>query len=98
MAIGPSATLASDYITRFAAQDRFVELLARYEGTWMRFSEHLAAADLRRNEWYDEFVLKSGVGDVVAAQISVTESHRVVFGVHEGVGEAPLPPSEPQAS
>jgi DNA-binding CsgD family transcriptional regulator/PAS domain-containing protein len=89
--LGPSAKYASDYITRFAAQDRFVELLTNYEGTWMRLSEQLPAMELQRNEWYNDFILKSGVGDIVAAQVSITESHRVIFGVHEGIGEKPLP-------
>jgi DNA-binding CsgD family transcriptional regulator len=29
--------------------------------------------------------------DIIAAQISDTGSHRVVFGIHEGIGEKPLP-------
>ncbi len=89
--LGPSAKFASDYITRFAAKDRFVELLTNYEGTWMRLSEQLPATELQRNEWYTDFVLKSGVRDIVAAQISTTTSHSVIFGVHEGIGEKPLP-------
>ena len=89
--LGPSAKYTTDYITRFAAQDRFMEHLTRYEGTWMRLSEQLPATELQRNEWYTDFVVKSGLRDIVAAQVSVTESHRVVFGVHEGIGERPLP-------
>jgi DNA-binding CsgD family transcriptional regulator len=91
--LGPSAKFTSDYITRFAAQDRFIDHLTRFEGTWIRLSEQLPATELQRNEWYNDFVLKSGVRDIVAAQISVTESHRVIFGVHEGVGAKPLPPA-----
>jgi DNA-binding CsgD family transcriptional regulator len=56
----------------------------------MRLSEHLSAPELRRNEWYNDFVLKSGVRDIIAAQISNTGSHTVVFGIHEGIGEKPL--------
>ncbi len=68
-----------------------MELLTNYEGTWMRLSEQLPATELQRNEWYTDFVLKSGVRDIVAAQISTTTSHSVIFGVHEGIGEKPLP-------
>ena len=91
--LGPSAKYTSDYINRFAAQDRFMDHLTNYEGTWMRLSEQLPATELQRNEWYKDFVLKSGVRDIVAAQISVTPSHRVIFGVHEGIGDKPLPPA-----
>jgi PAS domain-containing protein len=89
--LGPSAQFTSDYITRYAAKDPFVELLTNHEGVWIRLSEQLPAPELHRNEWYTGFVLKSGVKDIVAAQISNTGSHRVVFGIHEGIGEKPLP-------
>src|SRR5580704_6453941 len=88
--LGPSAEFRSDYITRFAAKDPFPELLMGHEGTWMRLSEQLAAPELRRNEWYNEFVRKSGVRDIIAAQITNTGSHTVVFGIHEGIGVKPL--------
>ena len=84
----------SDYITRFAAKDPFPELLMCHEGTWMRLSEHLSVRELRRNEWYNDFVLKCGVGDIIAAQITNTGSHTAVFGIHEGIGEKPICTSE----
>jgi DNA-binding CsgD family transcriptional regulator/PAS domain-containing protein len=89
--LGPSAQFTSDYIARYAAKDPFIELLTGHEGAWIRLSEQLPAPELHRNEWYTDFVLKSGVKDIVAAQISNTGSHRVVFGIHEGIGEKPLP-------
>jgi PAS domain-containing protein len=89
--LGPSAQFTSDYIARYAAKDPFIELLTGHEGAWIRLSEQLPEPELRRNEWYTDFVLKSGVKDIVAAQISNTGSHRVVFGIHEGIGEKPLP-------
>ena len=64
--LGPSAEFTSDYITRFAAQDRFAELLTRYERTWMRLSEQLPTPELQQSEWYNDFVLKSGVRDIVS--------------------------------
>jgi DNA-binding CsgD family transcriptional regulator/PAS domain-containing protein len=87
---GPSAQFTSDYMTRFAAKDPFIDLLAGHNGTWVRLSEHIAAEELRQNEWYTDFVLKSGVRDIVAAQVSDTGSHTAVFGVHEGIGEKQL--------
>ena len=89
--LGPSAEFTSDYITRFAAKDPFTDLLMGHEGTWMRLSEQLP--ELCRNEWYNGFVLKSGVRDIIAAQLTNTGSHTVVLGIHEGIGEKPLRPS-----
>ena len=87
--LGPSAEFTSDYITRFAAKDPFTDLLMGHEGTWMRLSEQLP--ELCRNEWYNGFVLKSGVRDIIAAQLTNTGTHTVVLGIHEGIGEKPLP-------
>ena len=88
--LGPSAEFTSDYITRFAAKDPFTDLLMGHEGTWMRLSEQLPT-ELCRNEWYNGFVLKSGVRDIIAAQLTNTGTQTVVFGIHEGIGEKPLP-------
>ncbi len=92
--IGPSAEFRSDYVTHFAAKDPFTELFTIHEGIWMRLSERLSAPELRRNEWYHDFVLKCGVGDIIAAQIINTGSHTAVFGIHEGIGEKPFCPSD----
>jgi hypothetical protein len=88
--LGPSAAFTSDYITRFAAKDPFSDLLTGHEGTWMRLSEQLPEPELRRSEWYNDFVLKCGVRDIIAAQIGNTGAQTVVFGIHEGIGEKPL--------
>jgi PAS domain-containing protein/DNA-binding CsgD family transcriptional regulator len=88
--LGPSLEFRSDYITHFAAKDPFIELFTGHEGIWMRLSERLSAPELRRNEWYHDFVLKCGVGDIIAAQITSTGSHTAVLGIHEGIGEKPI--------
>ena len=88
--LGPSAQFTSDYITRYAAKDPFSDLLTGHEGTWMRLSEQLPEPELRRSEWYNDFVLKCGVRDIIAAQIGNTGAQTVVFGIHEGIGEKPL--------
>jgi hypothetical protein len=88
--LGPSAEFTRDYITRFAAKDPFTDLLTGHQATWVKLSEQVTAPELRQNEWYNQFVLKSGVRDIVAAQVSNTGSHTAVFGIHEGIGEKPL--------
>ncbi len=87
---GPSTEYRSDYVTHFSALDPFPDLFTGNEATWMRLSDSLPAPVLRQNEWYNDFVLKCGVGDIIAAQISNTGSHTVVFGLHEAIGGKPL--------
>ncbi len=88
--LGPSVEFRSDYIAHFAAKDPFTELFTGHDGIWMRLSERVSVPELRGNEWYHDFVLKSGVGDIIAAQITNTGSHTAVFGIHEGIGEKPI--------
>ncbi len=88
--LGPSAEFKSDYITRFAAKGPFTEILTGREGTWVRLSEQLPAPVLRQSEWYNEFVRKSGVRDIIATQVTKTGAHAAVFGIHEGIGEKPI--------
>ena len=42
--LGPSAQYTSDYITRYAAKDPFVELLTHHEGAWMQALRTIAGA------------------------------------------------------
>ena len=89
---GPSTEFRSDYVTHFSALDPFPGLFEGNEATWMRLSESLPAQALRQSGWYNDFVLKCGVGEIVGAQISNTGSHTVVFGIHEAIGGKPLRP------
>ena len=89
--LGPSAEFRSDYVTHFAAKDPFTKLFTGHEGIWMRLSERLSVPELRWNEWYNDFVLKCGVGDIIAAQITNTGSHTAVFGIHSESGKSQFP-------
>src|SRR3954468_7317948 len=82
---GPSVGRQSDYVSHFAALDPYTPLLEANPGqNWLRLSACLPKARLRRDEWYNDFVMKSGVHDIVAAQLCSTPSHSVVFGLHYG--------------
>ena len=55
-----------------------MEHLSKSEGTWMRLSEQLPTTELQRNEWYTDFVVKSGLQDIVAAadqHSGIAQSH-----------------------
>ena len=87
---GPSTEFRSDYVTHFSSRDPFTGLLTSGGRKWMRLSESLPMPFLSRDEWYNDFVLRCGVGDMLGAQIAGTGSHTAIFGIHEAVGQKPL--------
>jgi hypothetical protein len=80
---GLSAEFKSDYIRQYAALDPYAPLLNE---TWAKLSECLPEAVLRRSEWYNDFVLKCGVRDILATRLIDTESHSVILGLHQQIG------------
>ena len=81
---GPSIELQSAYLTHFAAVDPYRPLLDEKPG-WLRVSECLPKAVLTRDEWYNDFVVRSGVGDILGANIFSSPSHEAVIGLHYGL-------------
>jgi DNA-binding CsgD family transcriptional regulator/PAS domain-containing protein len=81
---GPSAELQSDYVAHFAAVDPYRPLLDGSPG-WLRVSESLPRTVLARDEWYNDFVLRVGVGDILGANIYSGPSHEAVIGLHYGL-------------
>jgi hypothetical protein len=90
---GPSADMVPEYIGHYAALDPYAPMLeAAPAGRWKTLSECLPQAVLRRDEWYNDFVLRAGVGDILGARLVDRPSHSVVFGVHLETGRGPLAP------
>ena len=82
---GPSFGRQDEYVSHFAALDPYTPLLeAEPDRGWVRLLVCLPEARLRQDEWYNDFVMKSGVRDIIAAQLCSTPSHSVVFGLHYG--------------
>jgi hypothetical protein len=50
-------------------------------GRWVWVSECLPETELRRNEWYNDYLLKAGVDDAVGVRLFESASHTVLFGV-----------------
>jgi hypothetical protein len=82
---GLSAGVKADYIRHYAALDPYSPLL---DGSWIKLSECLPESMLRNSEWYNDFVLKCGVRDILGAQLLDTPSHRVIFGIHQQIGRS----------
>lgn len=92
--VGPSAELTAEYVNHYASLDPFSPLLLSVadEG-WMALSEVISPAKLRRDQWYQDFVVKAGVEDIIGAHLFEDASSTVIFGVHREAGKAPFPPA-----
>jgi hypothetical protein len=80
---GLSAGFKSDYVRHYAAVDPYSPLL---DGSWKKLSECLPDRLLRKSEWYNDFILRCGVRDILGARLVDTPSHRVIFGIHQQIG------------
>jgi DNA-binding CsgD family transcriptional regulator/PAS domain-containing protein len=81
---GPSVELQSEYVAHFAAADPYRPLLDARPG-WLRLSEALPRAMLARDEWYNDFIIRSGVGDILGANLYSGPSQEAVIGLHYGL-------------
>jgi DNA-binding CsgD family transcriptional regulator/PAS domain-containing protein len=84
---GPSVELKADYVSHYAALDPFRAMLhhAAPSGSWLQLSKCLPRAVLGSDEWYNDFVVKCGVGDILGTQLFGSSSDAVIFGIHYGL-------------
>jgi hypothetical protein len=86
---GPSVELKPDYVAHYAALDPFQPIChSTPTGSWVSLSECLPPV-LRKSEWYNDFVVKCGVRDIVAARLSDDRSHTEILGIHYGIHQSP---------
>src|SRR5258706_2393024 len=84
---GPCAPLKGDYLDYYATRDPYTPVGSATSGhLWL--SHSLPAPALRHNEWYNDFVLKNGIRDILAMKLFDDGSHAVMLGVHRGKGRA----------
>jgi hypothetical protein len=86
---GPSVALKPDYISHYSALDPYAPLLPT--GSWLRLTDCLPSAALRKDPWYNEFVLRCGVGDLVGTRLINGRANSVIFGVHHARGRGTFP-------
>jgi DNA-binding CsgD family transcriptional regulator len=88
---GPMIQYRTDYIKHYYAVDPFQrEATLRPTRDWMQATKVLPGTLLRGDEWYNDFLLKSGVEDLLAIRLYETTSHVVFFEFHRGIGGDPL--------
>jgi DNA-binding CsgD family transcriptional regulator/PAS domain-containing protein len=86
---GPLVGREGDYFSYYHALDRYRPILETLPAaTWLQISECLPETVLRRDEWYNDYLLKAGIDDALSARLFETPSHIVVFGVSHGIDRA----------
>lgn len=84
---GPCAELEPRYISHYAPLDLYAPTLrAQPVQRWMPLSRSLPSGAVVGNEWYNDFILKSGVADILAAKMYEDDDTTVLLGIHRGPG------------
>jgi DNA-binding CsgD family transcriptional regulator/PAS domain-containing protein len=82
---GPCAALEPRYISHYAPLDLYAPVLqARPARRWLPLSRTLPDGGVAGNEWYNDFILKSGVADILAAKMYEDQDTTVLLGIHRG--------------
>lgn len=80
---GPSAAFKADYLSYYAAVDGYSPLIdARDPGRWLKLSTCFSKSRLRTDEWYNDFVVKAGVEDILGVRLADHPSQTAILGIH----------------
>lgn len=95
---GPMLEMKAEFVAHYAALTPYRPVLdAAPIGTWLRVTECLPPELLARDEWYNDFMLRSQVADIVGARLLDKDLHTAMFGIHLGTKGAPLSPRMSEA-
>ena len=82
---GPCAALEPRYISHYAPLDPYAPVLhAQPPRRWLSLSRSLRAGARISTEWYTDFILRSGIADMIAAKMYEDEDTTVLLGIHRG--------------
>ena len=88
---GPLVGREADYFSHYHALDHYRPILEVLPaGRWLWISECLPETVLRRDEWYNDYLLRAGIDEAVGVRLFESASHVVVFGVSHGNDRAPF--------
>jgi hypothetical protein len=84
----------ADYVNHFSKIDpsRAIWDEASAYGRFLQVSESLPQHLLRHDEWYNDWLLKGGVCDVLGTNLYESSSHKMSFGLYRAVGETSFLP------
>jgi DNA-binding CsgD family transcriptional regulator len=76
------------YLSHYGKIDPFRPIQeAAPSGSLARVTECLPQSKLRHDEWYNDFLLKAGVCDIVGTKLHESPAHRVILGLYRAVGD-----------
>ena len=79
---GPCSELEPRYISFYAPQDLLAaRVSASVPGHWVPMSRCVEGAEVKRNAWYNDLILKSGIAEVLAAKVYEDDDTRVLVGI-----------------
>ena len=92
---GPTSTCRADYVEQYATHDIYWPVLsASGMDKWITLSKSLPQDVLRYSPWYQDFVVPSGVTDVLGAQVFQVGNSQIFFGIHYEGGRVPVGESD----
>src|SRR5205814_41409 len=75
-----------DYIDYFGARDPYRPVLqAAPSGHWVQLSKCLPETVLRSDEWYNGYILKSGIRDIIGTRLFDSPSCTILLSAHWGI-------------
>ena len=81
----------NDYVNYYAVRDPFRPLLETAPtGNWVQLSKCLPQTVLRSDEWYNDYAVKAGIGDIIGTRLFDSSSCTVILSVHRGIYQEPL--------
>src|SRR6202047_3096410 len=82
----------NDYINYYAARDPYRPVLeAAPNGSWGQLSKCLPQTVLRSDEWYNDYAVKAGIGDIIGTRLFDSPSCTIILSAHWGIYQAPVP-------
>ena len=88
---GPLVHSTADYASYYYALDPYRPMFETVpSGSLLGVRECVPEALLRRNEWYNDYLLKGGIDDGVGAGLFENRSHAIYFGIHHGIDQPPF--------
>jgi hypothetical protein len=79
---GPDAALEANYVAHYAAIDGYSSLIdVSAEGRWLRLSQCFSKSRLRTDEWYNDFVVKAGVDDILGVRLADRPARTAILGI-----------------
>jgi len=77
-----------EYLTHYSKIDPFRPLQEKLaSGSLGRLTERLPQSVLRRDGWYNDYLLKGGVCDILGTKLHESPSHMAIIGLYCAVGD-----------